>query len=372
MGVKDPQINIHVEFAGGLELLLDGRKEASVALPVADPAAPPRMQQLLLHVADHLVCHSRDLFLKPDTMQLRPGILVLINEVDWELEGECEYLLQEGDRIVLISTWHPYSHKAQEKVRKDEQEAALAAAEAQSRTASREAQARLSFLRSRAGVASTSTPDTSSSTPDTSAPPANIDLITPLLHDSTATVVRPNAERVAEQAALSRKHDRQTTSYLVPPPANRSESEQRALAPWYTCPPAGVIQGGEEDADGKRRLDPMAAVRQSRRGRHVGGLAHRMGLSKRVDERHSQRQMDATQTGIQEEKHHSQRQIDATRTGIQEKERHSQRQMRTRISKREEKKPQEAVSGAGDSMSRLREERMLREERERARQAKAL
>lgn len=70
MGVKDPQINIHVEFAGGLELLLDGRKEASVALPVADPAAPPRMQQLLLHVADHLVCHSRDLFLKPDTMQL--------------------------------------------------------------------------------------------------------------------------------------------------------------------------------------------------------------------------------------------------------------------------------------------------------------
>ena len=36
----------------------------------------------------------------------RPGILVLINDTDWELEGEGEYLLQDGDEIVLISTLH--------------------------------------------------------------------------------------------------------------------------------------------------------------------------------------------------------------------------------------------------------------------------
>jgi hypothetical protein len=36
----------------------------------------------------------------------RPGILVLINDADWELEGEEEYILQDGDEIVFISTLH--------------------------------------------------------------------------------------------------------------------------------------------------------------------------------------------------------------------------------------------------------------------------
>jgi hypothetical protein len=36
----------------------------------------------------------------------RPGILVLINDTDWELEGEGEYVLKDGDDIVFISTLH--------------------------------------------------------------------------------------------------------------------------------------------------------------------------------------------------------------------------------------------------------------------------
>lgn len=36
----------------------------------------------------------------------RPGILILINSTDWELEGELEYELEEGDEIVFISTLH--------------------------------------------------------------------------------------------------------------------------------------------------------------------------------------------------------------------------------------------------------------------------
>ena len=36
----------------------------------------------------------------------RPGILVLVNDTDWELEGEGEYALQDGDEIVFISTLH--------------------------------------------------------------------------------------------------------------------------------------------------------------------------------------------------------------------------------------------------------------------------
>jgi len=36
----------------------------------------------------------------------RPGILVLINDTDWELEGEGDYILQDDDEIVFISTLH--------------------------------------------------------------------------------------------------------------------------------------------------------------------------------------------------------------------------------------------------------------------------
>lgn len=36
----------------------------------------------------------------------RPGILVLINEVDWELEGTLDYCLQPSDALVFISTLH--------------------------------------------------------------------------------------------------------------------------------------------------------------------------------------------------------------------------------------------------------------------------
>lgn len=36
----------------------------------------------------------------------RPGILVLINNGDWELQGQGDYVLQDGDEVVFISTLH--------------------------------------------------------------------------------------------------------------------------------------------------------------------------------------------------------------------------------------------------------------------------
>ena len=45
-----------------------------------------------------------ELFLKDNTV--RPGILVLVNEADWELMGELEYGIEEGDTFTFISTLH--------------------------------------------------------------------------------------------------------------------------------------------------------------------------------------------------------------------------------------------------------------------------
>ena len=37
---------------------------------------------------------------------VRPGILVLVNDADWELLGQLSYLLQPDDTVVFISTLH--------------------------------------------------------------------------------------------------------------------------------------------------------------------------------------------------------------------------------------------------------------------------
>ena len=42
----------------------------------------------------------------PLVLYRRPGILCLINDVDWELEGKAEAELRDGDVIALVSTLH--------------------------------------------------------------------------------------------------------------------------------------------------------------------------------------------------------------------------------------------------------------------------
>jgi ubiquitin related modifier 1 len=37
---------------------------------------------------------------------VRPGIIVMINDTDWELEGTGAYELQEKDVVAFISTLH--------------------------------------------------------------------------------------------------------------------------------------------------------------------------------------------------------------------------------------------------------------------------
>ena len=39
-------------------------------------------------------------------MKRRSGILVLVNDVDWELEGEHDYVIQKDNLISFISTLH--------------------------------------------------------------------------------------------------------------------------------------------------------------------------------------------------------------------------------------------------------------------------
>ncbi|XP_018419536.1 PREDICTED: ubiquitin-related modifier 1 [Nanorana parkeri] len=95
-------ISLQLEFGGGAELLFNGIKKHQVTLP--SRADPWDMKHLLEWIKDHLLKERPELFIQGDTV--RPGILVLVNDADWELMGELDYKLQDQDNIVFISTLH--------------------------------------------------------------------------------------------------------------------------------------------------------------------------------------------------------------------------------------------------------------------------
>ena len=59
---------------------------------------------LVKHIKYNEVKKNGDSFTQGE--KLRPGILVLINEVDWEIENTVDYVVQDGDEFVFISTLH--------------------------------------------------------------------------------------------------------------------------------------------------------------------------------------------------------------------------------------------------------------------------
>ncbi|KAL1721515.1 hypothetical protein EV715DRAFT_194869 [Schizophyllum commune] len=119
-------VTVDVEFSGGLELLFGNVRRHRVALPATKPdsevedtpfyqhqfdspnlgetSAPADVEFLIDYLAKNLLKERVELFVENGSV--RPGILVLINNTDWELEGEGEYVLQPNDEIVFISTLH--------------------------------------------------------------------------------------------------------------------------------------------------------------------------------------------------------------------------------------------------------------------------
>ncbi|CEP19768.1 hypothetical protein [Parasitella parasitica] len=99
------ELNIKVEFSGGMELLFQNVSKHTIKFPAkqADDKKST-LQDLIFHIRDTMMTEKKDLFVEKDTV--RPGILVLINNVDWELCDELEYELNNNDEIVFISTLH--------------------------------------------------------------------------------------------------------------------------------------------------------------------------------------------------------------------------------------------------------------------------
>ncbi|GIL64895.1 hypothetical protein Vafri_18733 [Volvox africanus] len=97
-------VRVHIEFSGGLELLFGNQKEHDVDVPVQDGNQGLTAGHLIAWARDNMLRERPELFMKGSTV--RPGILVLINECDWELSGAAESLINDGDCVVFISTLH--------------------------------------------------------------------------------------------------------------------------------------------------------------------------------------------------------------------------------------------------------------------------
>uniref|UniRef100_A0A8C8XV48 Ubiquitin-related modifier 1 n=1 Tax=Panthera leo TaxID=9689 RepID=A0A8C8XV48_PANLE len=74
-------LSVEVEFGGGAELLFDGIKKHQVTLPGQEE--PWDIRNLLVWIKKNLLKERPELFIQGDSV--RPGILVLVNDADWEL-----------------------------------------------------------------------------------------------------------------------------------------------------------------------------------------------------------------------------------------------------------------------------------------------
>lgn len=97
-------VRVNIQFSGGLEILFDN--QSTIAVDVSPPKEQTELDiaHLLLWLRDNLLTERPELFMQGNTV--RPGILVLVNDVDWELSGMLETIIEDDDTVVFISTLH--------------------------------------------------------------------------------------------------------------------------------------------------------------------------------------------------------------------------------------------------------------------------
>ncbi|KAI8025200.1 hypothetical protein LOK49_LG02G00482 [Camellia lanceoleosa] len=97
-------MQLTLEFGGGLELLCDSVKIHNVNVDAQDGEDQLTMKDLLAWVRTNLIKERPEMFMKEDSV--RPGVLVLVNDCDWELSGQLDATLEDKDVVVFISTLH--------------------------------------------------------------------------------------------------------------------------------------------------------------------------------------------------------------------------------------------------------------------------
>ncbi|KAK5965666.1 Ubiquitin modifier 1 [Trichostrongylus colubriformis] len=98
------KVNVNLEFSGGCEFLVGNQKRHEVSIPSDEDFVT--VGEVLSYVKDVMLkdCDRRELLI--DEGKIRPGVLVLVNDCDWELLGCEQAELHNGDLVTFISTLH--------------------------------------------------------------------------------------------------------------------------------------------------------------------------------------------------------------------------------------------------------------------------
>lgn len=97
-------MKVKVEFLGGLDAISSNVRNHKVDVPGNEGEVT--IMDLLGAIVSNVITHKEDVLVFLDNGTVRPGILVLINDTDWELEGKEEYVLEAGDVVTFTSTLH--------------------------------------------------------------------------------------------------------------------------------------------------------------------------------------------------------------------------------------------------------------------------
>ena len=93
---------MQIEFSGGLETAFGG--ERSLTIDTGVDIVP--LQQIIDRLAGIVKARNGDLTVFLQDGLVRPGILVLINDMDWELLEKEDTLVGPNDVVHFNSTLH--------------------------------------------------------------------------------------------------------------------------------------------------------------------------------------------------------------------------------------------------------------------------
>ena len=98
-------VNVKVEFLGGLDVIFEKQRTHKLNVP-SNSGEEVTVGTLIDYIVEKMIKNPGDkcVFIENDTV--RPGILTLINDTDWELEGEKDYVLEDGAIVSFTSTLH--------------------------------------------------------------------------------------------------------------------------------------------------------------------------------------------------------------------------------------------------------------------------
>ncbi|KAH3898808.1 ubiquitin-related modifier URM1 SCDLUD_005146 [Saccharomycodes ludwigii] len=97
-------VNVKVEFLGGLDAIFNKQRQYKLVVPNTPTGVT--VGDLIQYIVANMIKNQSDIevFIQDNT--IRPGILTLINDTDWELEGGEDYILEDGDVVSFTSTLH--------------------------------------------------------------------------------------------------------------------------------------------------------------------------------------------------------------------------------------------------------------------------